>query len=310
MKRKRSLLLSSLMLFAFVMVLTASKPVQAKKVTTYVQTSSKEYRNYDSKFQLMWKTTSKYDKNGNQIAYSSTNYYSSRKGKTTKYKYVYKKNLVQKEYCNNKLNRKYSYDKKGNILKYKYYNNGKLTGVSTNTYKKGKLVSSVTKKGKRKTNESTYYSNGKVKQFIWYDEEGRVESKVSYNKNGNGSTTYYRYDENGTQIVQGTSTNKVTYKKGVLVKSDTTDVWYGYDENEEASTTKYQFTYYASGYRSGWVKTERYTSSDGTVTGTDYSYKADSTGKNVAVQTGKDMKSKKVVSKCKYTYKKITTTVK
>lgn len=310
MKRKRSLLLSSLMLFAFAMVLTASKPVQAKKVTTYVQTSSKEYHDYDSKFQLMWKTTSKYDKNGNRIAYSSTDYYSSRKGKTTKYKYVYKKNLVQKEYCNNKLITQYSYDKKGNVLKYKYYNNGKLTGVSTNTYKKGKLVSSVTKKGKRKTNETTYYSNGNAKQIIWYDEQERVASKASYNKNGNGSTTYYRYDENGTQIVEGTTTYKVTYKKGVLVKSDTTDVWYGYDENEEASTTKYQFTYYTSGYRSGWVKTERNTFSDGTVTGTDYSYKADSTGKNVAVQTGKDMKSKKVVSKCKYTYKKITTTVK
>ena len=310
MKRKRSLLLSSLMLFAFAMVLIASKPVQAKKVTTYVQTSSKEYRNYDSKFQLMWKTTSKYDKNGNQIAYSSTDYYSSRKGKTTKYKYVYKKNLVQKEYCNNKLNRKYSYDKKGNILKYKYYNNGKLTEVSTNTYKKGKMVSSVTKKGKRKTNESTYYSNGNVKQSIWYDEQERVASKASYNKNGNGSTIYYRYDENGTQIVEGTTTYKVTYKKGVLVKSDTTDVWYGYDENEEASTTKYQFTYYTSGYRSGWIKTERHTFSDGTVTGTDYSYKADSTGKNVAVQTEKDMKSKKLVSKCKYTYKKFTVTEK
>lgn len=310
MKRKRSLLLSSLMLFAFAMVLTASKPVQAKKVTTYVQTSSKEYRNYDSKFQLMWKTTSKYDKNGNQIAHSSTDYYSSRKGKTTKYKYVYKKNLVQKEYYNNKLATQYSYDKKGNVLKYKYYNNGKLTGVSTNTYKKGKLVSSVTKEGKRKTNETTYYSNGNAKQIIWYDEQERVDSKASYNKNGNGSRTYYRYDENGTQIVEGTTTYKVTYKKGVLVKSDTTDVWYGYDENEEASTTKYQFTYYTSGYRSGWVKTERHTFSDGTVAGTDYSYKADSTGKNVAVQTEKDMKSKKVVSKCKYTYKKITTTVK
>ncbi len=310
MKRKRSLLLSSLMLLAFAMVLTAGKPVWAKKVTTYVETSSKEYHEYDSKFQLMWKTTSKYDKNGNQIAYSSTDYYSSRKGKTTKYKYVYKKNLVQKEYCNNKLTTQYSYDKKGNVLKYKYYNNGKLTGVSTNTYKKGKLVSSVTKKGKRKTNETTYYSNGNAKQIIWYDEQERVASKASYNKNGNGSTTYYRYDENGTQIVEGTTTYKVTYKKGVLVKSDTTDVWYGYDENEEASTTKYQFTYYTSGYRSGWIKTERHTFSDGTVTGTDYSYKADSTGKNVAVQTGKDMKSKKVVSKCKYTYKKITTTVK
>ena len=112
------------MLFAFAMVLTASKPVQAKKVTTYVQTSSKEYHDYDSKFQLMRKTTSKYDKNGNRIAYSSTDYYSSRKGKTTKYKYVYKKNLVQKEYCNNKLITQYSYDKKGNVLKYKYYNNG------------------------------------------------------------------------------------------------------------------------------------------------------------------------------------------
>lgn len=227
MKRKRSLLLSSLMLFAFAMVLTASKPVQAKKVTTYVQTSSKEYHDYDSKFQLMWKTTSKYDKNGNRIAYSSTDYYSSRKGKTTKYKYVYKKNLVQKEYCNNKLITQYSYDKKGNVLKYKYYNNGKLTGVSTNTYKKGKLVSSVTKKGKRKTNETTYYSNGNAKQIIWYDEQERVASKASYNKNGNGSTTYYRYDENGTQIVEGTTTYKVTYKKGVLVKSDT--LMYGMD---------------------------------------------------------------------------------
>ena len=115
MKRKRSLLLISLMLFAFAMVLTASKPVQAKKVTTYVETSSKEYHEYDSKFQLMWKTTSKYDKNGNQIAYSSTNYYSSRKGKTTKYKYVYKKNLLQKSTCNGKLDSKYTYDKKGNI---------------------------------------------------------------------------------------------------------------------------------------------------------------------------------------------------
>ena len=310
MKRKRSLLLSSLMLFAFAMVLTASKPVQAKKVTTYVQTSSKEYRYYDSKFQLMRKTTSKYDKNGNQIAHSSTDYYSSRKGKTTKYKYVYKKNLVQKEYYNNKLATQYSYDKKGNVLKYKYYNNGKLTGVSTNTYKKGKMVSSVTKKGKRKTNETTYYSNGNAKQIIWYDEQERVDSKASYNKNGNGSRTYYRYDENGTQIVEGTTTYKVTYKKGVLVKSDTTDVWYGYDENEEASTIKYQFTYYTSGYRSGWVKTERHTFSDGTVIGTDYSYKADSTGKNVAVQTEKDMKSKKVVSKCKYTYKKFMVTEK
>lgn len=330
MKRKRSLLLSSLMLFAFAMVLTASKPVQAKKVTTYVETSSKEYHEYDSKFQLMWKTTSKYDKNGNRIAYSTTDYYSSRKGKTTKFKYVYKKNLLQKSTCNGKLDSKYTYDKKGNILTYKSYEKGKLSWTTTNTYKKGKIVSSISKRGNKVIDESTYYSKGSIKSSIGYgdngektvyeykrsgaykyrryDSEGRIVEEGSYDNKGNGSGVGYRYNESGEKVKVYEYKDKSVYKKGVTTKTEYTHI--DYDDNGEAHTYKNIREYYTSGYRSGWVKTERNTYSDGTVTGTDYSYKADSTGKNVAVQTGKDMKSKKVESKCKYTYKKITTTVK
>ena len=331
MKKKKSLLLSGLMLFAFAMVLTVGKPVQAKKVTLYVQTSSKEYRYYSGKMKLVWKSSTKYDKAGHDIEYSYTDYDNSKKGKKTKNKYVYKKDLLQKSTVNGKLDAKYSYDKKGNLITCKNYYKGKYRSTTTYSYKKGKLASSVTKEGKRVTSECTYYSNGNLKSWttFWedgskhvseykrsgaytemrYDSQNRVIGEGSYDSKGSGFTTDYNYDQDGNKTKSYYYTRKCTYKKGVIATSTATYEYYR-DNGEVYYSNKTVDEYYTSGYRSGWPKTERQTESDGTVTGTNYSYKKDSSGKNVAVQIGKDMTSKKTTSKITYTYKKITTTVK
>lgn len=331
MKKKKSLLLGGLMLFAFAMVLTVGKPVQAKKVTQYVETSSKEYRYYIGKMKLAWKSSTKYDKAGHVIENSSTDYYNSKKGKTNKYKYVYKKDLLQKSTVNGKLDVKYSYDKKGNLITSKQYDKGKYRSTTTYSYKKGKLASAVTKEGKRVTSEWTCYSNGNLKSrtIFWedgsklvqeykrsgaytemqYDSQNRVISEGSYDSKGSGFTTDYRYDQDGNKTKSNYSTCKYTYKKGVMATSTYTSESYG-DNGEVSYSNKTVNEYYTSGYRSGWPKTEQRTESDGTVTGTNYSYKKDSSGKNVAVQIGKDMTSKTTIFKITYTYKKITTTVK
>ena len=335
MKRKRSLLLSSLFVLALAVVFAVSKPVQAKKVTRYLQTSSKEYR-YDGgkNKKLVYKSSHKYDKNANVIAETYTSYYDSKKGKTNKYKYVYKKDQLIKSYNNNKLDTQYTYDKKGNATTIKHYKKGKLDYVETNTYKNGKIAKSVSKRGNTIISESTCYSNGKLKTMYWafddgardeynyaqsgaytcrsYDAQGRLIAEGSYDKNGSGTWTDYSYSESGERLSNGVNVSKVTYEKGKLKRRENT---YSYTPNSRVSyNTAYSTStvteYYTSGYREGCKKSEKYTSSEGYSWEIDYTYKADSTGKNVAVMIGKYAGSNDMAYMSKYTYKKFTVTEK
>lgn len=282
---------------------------------------------------LVYKSSHKYDKNANVIAETHTSYYDSKKGKTNKYKYVYKKDQLIKSY-NNKLDTQYTYDKKGNATTIKHYKMGKLDYVETNTYKNGKIAKSVSKRGNTIISESTCYSNGKLKTMYWafddgardeynyaqsgaytcrsYDAQGRLIAESSYDKDGSGTWTDYSYSESGERLSNGVNVSKVTYEKGKLKRRENT---YSYASNSRVSyNTAYSTStvteYFTSGYREGCKKSEKYTSSEGYSWEIDYTYKADSTGKNVAVMIGKYAGSNDMAYMSKYTYKKFTVTEK